>query len=117
MNDPSLKAFKRIKCQRHRGEVVGRIEIAADGRKLLIYSMRTVVEPGLVAGGGRRAEPKDEVRLWLDDPRIIRGRIPYIVTWCPRCRGELVIQMDWLLREAKHSGTAVCPTTVLDSSG
>jgi hypothetical protein len=108
--------FKKvIKCQQHRGEIVARIEREPDRGKVVVYSMRTVVAPGYVAGPGRAPEPGDEIRLRLDDERIRRGKIPYIVTWCTPCRGELVIPIDWLLDEAKHSGMAVCPSTVLPS--
>lgn len=107
--------FKRIKCQQHRRVDVARIEAEPDGQKVIHYSQRTVVAPGRVLGTGRAAEPGDEIRLSLTDERIRRGNIAYVVTWCPRCRGELVLPMDWLLDEAKHSGMAVSPTSVLDS--
>jgi hypothetical protein len=108
-------SFKTIKCGQHRGVVIARIEREPDGTKVVDYSMRTVVAPGVVLGEGRAAEPEDRHRLSLSDVRILRGAIPYVVTWCPSCRGELKLPMPWLLDEAKHSGMAVCPTSVLAS--
>jgi hypothetical protein len=111
--------FKRIKCPTHQAVAVARIEIEPDGRKVVAFDMRadmrTDIETGVITGG-RKAEPENAIRLALDDVRIARGRIPYVVTWCPKCRGELVIPMDWLQEEAKHSGTARAPIGVLESA-
>jgi hypothetical protein len=106
--------FKAIKCPRHGGVIVARIEVEPDGEKAVIFSTRTLVDPKHVLGG-RAAEPENETRLRLDDELIRRGMLPFVVTWCPRCSREYELPMDWLLDEANHSGTAVAPTAVLDS--
>jgi hypothetical protein len=120
---------KNIKCRQHRGVVIAVIEREPDGGKVLTYWMRTVTPDGRILVEGQAARPGDdeplvlprggaprpgdEVRLRLDDERIGRGAIPYIVTWCLRCNGEIEIPIDWLLNEANQSGTAVCPYGVL----
>jgi len=48
----------------------------------------------------------------LDDQRIRRGKIPYLVTWCRKCSREYVLPIEWVLEEAKHSGET---TAVLNS--
>jgi hypothetical protein len=110
-----MTPFKAITCDIHKGVIVVRVELASDGGKFVIFWTRTLFGPNRVLGG-RKPEPENETQLRLDDQRIARGAIPYIVTWCPKCRGELVVPMDWLLEEAKHSGVARAPIGVLNSA-
>jgi hypothetical protein len=106
--------FKKIKCPRHRGVIVARIEIEPDGEKAIVFDTRTLVGPNRVLGG-RAAEERDETRVRLDDELIRRGMLPYVVTWCRKCSREYALPIEWVFDEAKHSGTAVAPPVVLDS--
>lgn len=111
----SREPFKRVVCPIHEGVTVGRIEVAPDGTKDVVVWTRTLLGPNRIEGG-RRPEEGDEVRLSLTDPRIGRGKIPFLVTWCRKCRGELVLKMDWVLEAALHPGVVQAPDRVLDSS-
>ena len=106
--------FKRIKCPIHQGVVVARVEMLPDKTKVAVFWTRTLLGPNQVLGG-RAAEAQDETRLALNDERIARSKIPYVVTWCPKCRREYSLPMEWLLDVAKHSREELAPTAVLDS--
>ena len=109
-----MTPFKAIKCPRHRGVIVARIEIEPPGKKVVFFSTRVLWDPNHVLGG-RAAEKQDETRLELDDERIARGAIPFVVTWCPKCSREFEFEMPWLFDEAEHSGVAFASIGVLDS--
>jgi hypothetical protein len=104
-------SFKSITCPKHRGVKVARIEVEPDGKKAVLFSTRVLWGRDQVLGG-RKAEPENKTRLRLDDERIVRGAIPFVVTWCPRCSREFVLPIEWVVEEAKHSGTT---TAVLES--
>jgi hypothetical protein len=107
--------FKTIVCPIHATVKVGLIELEPDSTKAFIVWTRTPAGPEAVMGG-RAAEERNKTRLRFDDERVVRGAIPFVVTWCKKCSREYVLQMTWLLEESKSGGLVQCPRGVLPSS-
>jgi hypothetical protein len=108
------RPIARILCpaDHHNPVTIARIERDPDGTDVAVFWTRTLVGPNRVAGG-RAAEEQDETRLRLTDERIARGRIPYVVTWCRRCRREWVLPMPVLQDAARKRSTFLAPSEVL----
>lgn len=62
--------------------------------------------------GGRAAEDWGEGRVSLSDPRIERGAIPYLVSWCRKCRKEYVLSTRWLSEVSDKGVRSVLPAPV-----
>jgi hypothetical protein len=104
----------RILCPANHANpvTIARIEREPDGTEVAVFWTRTTIGPNRVLGG-RAADVQDETRLALNDQRIARGAIPYVVTWCRRCRREWVVQVPWLQDAAHRGGTSLAPSEVL----